>query len=226
MTSFDYDDDLDDGFAGDERGELGVALFDVELCSGETIKVMSEQEQRWFNLTKQKYLSENKFTAVTDIQDLDRLLNLELMVFRWSNHLSSGYDYANNLVDDDLLRKQLKEQSDVILKLKMSLGLDKKTRDAVLNDGSFHTWFMDAKRRARTFGIHRENQLRNALTLINELSGHLGAFDRSDEEERKKLQFVSEKDIVDWIRESMLPRYREVDEYFIEHEQKMWKRDL
>jgi hypothetical protein len=226
MTSFDYDDDFDTEHAGDERGELGVALFDVTLSSGEVVQVMTEQEQRWLTATKEKYLGENKFTAVTDLQDLDRLLVLELLVFRWSSHLSSGYDYEKNVIDDDLYRKQLKEQSDVILKLKQSLGLDKKTRDSVLNDGNFHNWFMDAKRRARIFGIHREKQLNTALGLVNELSGHLGAFDRSDEEERKKLGFISEKDLIAWVRESMLPRFREVDQHFIDNEQKMWKRDL
>lgn len=226
MTSFDYDDDFEIEDTGDSRGELGVELFDVELCSGEIFKVPTDQEQRWFTATKEKYQSENKFTAITDLQDLDRLLMHELMVFRWNQHLLSGYDYHQNLVDDDLLRKSLKEQSVVIIALKQSLGLDKKTRDAAMNDGNFQSWFMDARRRARIFGIHRENQLRSALVLVNELAGIIGAFDRSDEEERKKLQFVAEKDIVHWIRESMLPRFKEVDEHFIENEQKLWRRDL
>ena len=225
MGAYD-DDDFEIGYAGDERSELGVSRWDVNLASGEVAKVMTEQEQRWFEATKEKYLSENKFDAVTDEQDLDRLLVLELLVFRWSQHLSSGYDYDNNLIDDDLLRKQLKEQSDTILKLKQSLGLDKKTRDAALNEGNFHLWFESAKRRAKIFGIHREKQLTKALSLINELSGIVGAFDRSDEDERKKLQFVTEKDIVEWVRATMLPQYHAVDAYFLENEQKMWKRDL
>ena len=227
MAGYDFDDDdFEITFEGDQRAELGVTLFDVTLTSGEVTKVMTEQEQRWFEATKAKYLKENKFDAVTDEQDLDRLLMLELLVFRWSQHLSSGYDYEKNVVDDDLIRKQLKEQSDVILKLKQSLGLDKKTRDAALNDGNFHVWFESAKRRAKIFGIHREKQLTKALSLINELSGIVGAFDRSDEDERKKLGFVTEKDIVGWVRDTMLPQYHEVDAYFIEHEQKLWKRDL
>lgn len=211
---------------GDDREELGDPQFEVTLCSDEVLYVQTEVEQRWFNATKAKYLAENKFDQVTDYQDLDRLLLLELLVFRWSQHLASGWDYQKNLVDDDLLRKQLKEQSDVILKLKQSLGMDKKTRDAALADGNFHTWFMDVKRRAKAFGIHRENQLNKALALINDLSGHLGAFDRSDEEERKKIGFETEKDLIAWVRDEMLPAYRAIDEYFLEHEQKMWRRDL
>lgn len=211
---------------GDERAELGVTQFEVELCSGEVVHVQTDVEQRWFLSAKEKYLTENKFDAATDQQDVDRLLILELLMFRWTQHLASGYDYQKNLIDDDLLRKQVKEQSDVITKLKQSLGLDKKARDAALNEGNFATWFADVKRRAKLFGIHRENQLNVALSLMQELSGIIGAYDRSDEEERRKLGFETESDIVAWIRESMLPDFRAIDEYFIENEQKLWKRDL
>lgn len=201
-------------------------LHQVTLVSGESLQVMTEVEARWFTANRDKYLTETKFTDVTDLQDMDRLLCLELLMFRWNQHLAAGRDYEGNLVDDDLLRKQVKEQSEAITKLKQSLGLDKKTRDAALNEGNFNAWFMDVKRRAKLFGIHRENQLNKALGLINELSANIGAFDRSDAEERRKIGFETEVDIVAWIRDSMLPDFRAVDEYFIEHEQKLWKRDL
>jgi hypothetical protein len=219
MTTYGYIPGEDEDGGGPER-------FLVQLCSGEDLLVWTETEQRWFNNTKAKYLAETKFSDNTDLQDMDRLLGLELMLFRWNQHLMRGFDYDNNVVDDDLLRKQIKEQSDAITKLKMSLGLDKKTRDLILNEGNFAAWFSDVKRRAKLFGLHRENQLNVALSLMNELSGILGAFDRSDAEERRKLGFEAEVDIVKWIREDMLPRFRAVDEYFIENEQKLWKRDL
>jgi hypothetical protein len=225
MASYGYIPGGDEGF-GDDRDELGTPLFEVELCSGEKLPVMTEVEQRWFVDTKTKYLSQNKFTDVTDLQDMDRLLGLELMMFRWTQFLSAGVDYHRNIIDDELVRKQIKEQSDAITKLKTSLGLDKKAREAALNEGNFHTWFMDVKRRAKIFGIHRENQLNVALSLMNELSGIVGAYDRSDEEERKKLGFETEGHILAWIRESMIPQFKEVDEHFVNNEQKMWKRDL
>ena len=217
MTQYGYDPGA---------AEVGTSLFDVALCSGETLRVQTAVEQRWFNDTKAKYLTETRFTDTTDMQDMDRLLCLELLMFRWNQHLASGFDYDNNLVDDDLLRKQVKEQSETITRLKASLSLDKKSRDQALNEGNFNAWFTDVKRRAKLFGLHRENQLTVALALMNELSGIVGAFDRSDEEERKKLGFESEVDIVQWVRESMIPGFKKVDEYFIEHEQKLWKRDM
>jgi hypothetical protein len=225
MAQYGYVPGDDDGF-GDSRDEGGSPLFEVNLCSGEKLPVMTAVEQRWFNDTQSKYLSQNKFDDVTDLQDLDRLLGLELMMFRWTQFLAAGQDYDRNIIDEELCRKQVKEQSDAITKLKQSLGLDKKARDAALNDGNFHVWFMDVKRRAKIFGIHRENQLNVALGLMNELSGIVGSYDRSDEEERKKLGYETEAQILAWVRESMLPRFHEVDAHFIENEQKLWKRDL
>ena len=204
----------------------GPELFRVELCSGEGLMVQTEVEQRWFNDTKAKYLTETKFTDTTDLQDMDRLLCLELLIFRWNQHLAAGQDYHTNIVDDDLLRKQVKEQSDAITKLKQSLSLDKRSRDQALNEGNFATWFADVKRRAKLFGIHRENQLNKALALMNELSGIVGAYDRSDEEERRKIGFEKPEDILAWVRDTMLPEFKAIDEHFIENEQKLWKRDL
>jgi hypothetical protein len=211
---------------GDERADLGSPQYEVKLCSGDALYVQTETEQRWFTDTQQKYLKENKFEDTTDLQDLDRLLILELAIFRWGQHLASGYDYHRNLVDEDLLRKQIKEQSEAISKLKATLALDKKSRDAALNEGNFHAWFMDVKRRAKIFGIHRENQLNRGLALMNELGGIIGAYDRADEEERVKLGYRTDAAILDWVRNTMLPAFREVDEHFIENEQKLWKRDL
>jgi hypothetical protein len=222
MSVFGYDP----GATGGDGGDLGAQQFEVSLCSGEVAQVQTEVEARWFTDTQSKYLSENKFTDATDLQDVDRLLILELLMFRWSQHLASGYDYQRNLVDDDLLRKQIKEQSEAITKVKTSLGLDKRARDAALNEGNFSTWFADVKRRAKLFGIHRENQLNVALALMNELSSIVSTFDRSDEEERKMIGYATETDVLKWIREYMIPEFQKVDEHFIENEQKLWKRDM
>jgi hypothetical protein len=57
------------------------------------------------------------------------------------------------------------------------------------------------------------------------MSTIIGAFDRSDEEERRKLGFEDEKEIVAWVRSTMLPEYHALDEFFRENEQRYWVRD-
>ena len=196
------------------------------MCSGETTRVMGEMEARWWNSTRDTYLKQTSFTEVTDLQDMDRMLLMELMIFRWTQWLTAGgKDYLDDYVDEDQLRKNIKEASGSLNILKEAMGLTKRSRDDAANAGDFSRWFTDLKRRAKAFGIHRENQLQRALVLMNELSSVVGSYDRSDTEEREKLGFPDEKSIVEWIRSTMLPEFREVDEHFREHEQRMWNED-
>lgn len=201
-------------------------LFEVGLVSGKTLKVMSETEAEWFTETRDTYLAQTKFTETTDLRDLDRLLVLELMTFRWTQHLAAGVGYDGFDIDPEQLRKNIKEYSDQINKVKESMGLNKKSRDDIAADGNFAQWLGDLKARAKIFGIHRENQLTKALILINQLSGIVGTFDRSDEEERHKTGFESEHAIVEWIRHTLLPEYKAIDEHFRANEQRYWIRTM
>lgn len=197
----------------------------VQLVSGKDVTVQTDAEADWFVTTRNAYTGELKFTEKTDLIDLDRMLVLELMIFRWTQHLSAGLDYDGDMVNEKELTANLKLYSDQLNKVKESMGLSKKARDDSANEGNFAAWLGDVKSRAKIFGIHREKQLTKALALMNELSTVVGSFDRADEEERRKLGFEDEKEIVEWVRDIMLPEYHALDAYFREHEQRYWVRD-
>lgn len=199
-------------------------LTDVQLVSGKTTRVQTAMEAEWFNETRDQYLAQTKFTETTDLRDLDRLLVLELMIFRWTQQLSAGVDYEGFEVNAEQLRRNVKEYSDQLNKIKESMGLSKKTRDDAANDGDFSAWITELKRRAKIFGIHRETQLRMALILMNDLSAIVSSYDRSDTEERAKLGFPDVDSIIGWIRDVMLPEYEAVDAHFREHVQRFWTR--
>lgn len=195
----------------------------VELVSGEHVTVQTDVEARWFNATRDSYLEQLRFTEITDLRDLDRILIMELMIFRWTLWLASGKTYDGWDIDNaDAIRRNIKEYSDQITKVKDSMGLSKKVRDDAANDGNFAAWLQDLTSRARVFGMHRQNQLQRALVLMNELSSIVGSYQRSDAEERHKLGFETEHDIIEWISNTMLPEFREIDEHFRTHEQRMW----
>ena len=198
----------------------------VTQISGEDLTVLSSSEARWFTSSRDDYLSQTKFTETTDLRDLDRLLGLELTVFRMTQWLSAGHDYDGFDIDDVLLRRNLREYSEQISRLKSSMSLTKAARNEAANAGDLAGWITNLKARAKIFGIHREKQLTKALVLMNELSAIIGAFDRSDAEERHRLGFEDDTEIVDWVRTRMLPEYREIDEYFRDHEQRYWIRDM
>jgi hypothetical protein len=197
-------------------------IFSITLVSGATATVMSEAEQDWFTEAKDNYLQQTRFTDQTDQSDLDRLLNLELLTYRWSQWLFSGHDYQGLAVDETDLSRKLRDQSETINRLKSSLGLTKAARNQ--DAASVSERWMQLKERAKAFGVHREEQLRKALVLMNELSSIVGTFDRSDTEEREKIGFKSEADIVEWVRETMLPEFKVLDEHFRE-KQKFWRQE-
>lgn len=204
----------------------GQNLRHVNLVSGEVIQVQGEAEQTWFEKTRDRYLAETQFTEATDERDLDRLLVLELMVYRWTSHIAKGTDYEGHLVDEQDLQRNIKLYSDQIGKVKESMGLTKKARDAAASSGSFSEYLTDLKARAKAFGIHRERQLDKALTLLKELFAIVEAFERADEEERKKIGFEDEAAILQWIKDTAKPEFDELDEHFRQNEQRYWIRSM
>ena len=200
-------------------------VHEVRLVSGRPITVMTASEAAWLTETRDLYLNQTRFSDVTDLRDIDRLLAMELMVFRWTQYLGSGMDYYGDEIDAGRLSGDLKGYNDQISKIKMSMGLTKSVRDAAANDGNFAKWFEDVKHRAKVFNVHRQEQLGKVLGLFEELSAIVGAYDRSDAEEREKLGFTSEKDIVAWVRRTALPEYRELDRFFQENQQSLWVRE-
>ena len=197
----------------------------VELVSKKKLDVMTALEAEWFNETRDSYMDQTKFTETTDLRDLDRLLVLELMIFRWTQWLASGEDYDGDMVDDEQIRKNIKEYSDQLNKVKESMGLNKKTRDAATAEGNFAAWIQDLKSRAKIFGIHREKQTTAAIRLMKELSTVVRTYDRCDDEERHKIGFANEKEILDWVRNVMLPEFDVIDEYFRANVQRYWIQD-
>lgn len=198
----------------------------VKLVSGKDMEVLNKYEQEWFNDTRNAYGSQLKFTDETDKQDLDRVMIHELMIFRWSQWISANKDYDGDMVDEERLRRNIKEYSDQLNKIKESLGLNKKHRDAAAAEGNFAGWLQELRTRARAFGFHRETQLTKMISLGKELFSIVTTFERADAEERKKLGFETEAEIVAWIRNYMKPEFDKLDEYFKTHEQKYWIQEM
>lgn len=203
----------------------GMRPTKVTLVSGKVATVQTRLEAEWFNETRDMYLSETKFTEATDLRDLDRLLVLELMIFRWTQHLAAGADYDGDFTNDEQLRRNIKEYSDQINKIKESMGLSKKLRDEAANDGNVAGYIADLKSRAKAFGIHREKQLTKALALTKELFTIVDTFSRCDDEEKRKIGFETEADIIEWIHTNMREEFNALDEYFQAHDQRYWVRD-
>jgi hypothetical protein len=202
---------------------FGVTLYPVVTPSGGQVNLQTSEEADWYDQRRDLYLQQNKFPNISDLLDLDRLLQLEVMVFRWGQWISQGFDYIHSLVDQQELQKHIREYSREIRDVKISLGIDKVSRDKDKGESvpDYLTTLLD---RAKTFGYHRNKQYELAVTLMYELRSMLFTYDRCDETEREELD-LSYDTIMEWIRETMFAQWDELDKSFRDN-QKVWIKDL
>jgi hypothetical protein len=209
---------------GNYQPPTAVSLYRVTTPSGQFIEVLGAAERDFYEGQCRSYMAQNLFTNTSDLMDLDRLIFLELLIYRATSWIGRGQDYDGLPLSDSgevAQRRSLKETSTLISVIKNDLGLTKSQRDKDAYS-SVGTYITALKQRAREFGIHREKQVATAITLNKQLFAILGAYDRSDEVERKKIGFENADEILDWIRTVMIPEFDAVDAHFIEHTQKYW----
>ena len=200
----------------------------VKTITGHDIELQTDKEKKFYEEARDKYLAENKFTAASDLRGLERLLLLEVQMFRCQWQIASGVDYDLNFLtpqQEAALQKLVKETAPMISVLQNDLGLTKAQRDKDQHE-SVGQFINDLKVRAKAFGVMREKQLGKALELTKDLFSVAGAYKRSNEHERKKLGYESAEDVVDFILEVVKPQFDEIDKYFRENDQKFWIRQL
>lgn len=204
------------------------SLIEVRTTSSQTLKVQGQDEADFYTEQQVKYLSEHRFTAVTDLQDLDRMLFFELLAYRATRQLASGMSVQGHILsgsEEADLRRQNKDLAPLISNLKNDLGITKSQRDKEQFE-SVGSYLVNLRARAKETGVRREEQLGKALALINQLFAVVGAYDRSDESEREKLGLSNPDDVLDWVRGVMRPEFDAIDEYFRTHAQRFWVRQL
>jgi hypothetical protein len=206
--------------AEEEKPDTSVV---VEGASGAEFTVWNDDESEWFTNNLGRYLSEYEFGNVSDLQDLDRLLGLELLSYRYSSWMLKGVDYDGSIFDEKAVRDHKGKIDQEIRLVKASMGMDRKGR---VSDEQQSTadFIRSLLQRAREFGVHRDEQIAKALDLMSEVQKLVGLHDRSDEEERHQLQVEAEH-IVDWLRTTAIPEYQAIDAAFRKN-QKLWIREL
>lgn len=201
----------------------GVTTYTVSTPSGSDLHLQTQEESDWYQDRRDRYTKDNAFTNVSDLQDLDRLLMLEVFSYRWGLWLAQGFDYIYSRVDETDLTKKLREYSAEIRLLKQSLGIDKSTRDKEKGE-SLAEYTEKLLQRAKVFGYHRNEQYEKAVTKFFELRSMVMTYDRCDEEERRILD-LSLESIFEWIRDVAIRDWDEMNEAFRKN-QAMWVREM
>lgn len=212
------------GMLGDQEDDVsGGEQIIVQGSSGAEFQVLHEEEKTWYEETLQRYMEEYKFQNISDLQDIDRLLGLELLSYRYSNWLIRDTDYDGMAFDEKAVRDHKQKIDQEIRLIKSHMGMGRRHR-VESEQQSTADYLQNLLRRAEEFGIHRNVQIAKAIDLFNDLKSLVGLHDRTDEEEAKHLGVATE-DILDWIRQIAIPEYEAIDAAF-RVEQRIWIREV
>ncbi len=202
---------------------ISVNEINVVGPAGGNFTVLTEAEEELFNDLARRYTTDNHFQNISDLQDLERVIHMEVLNLRYSNWMSTESDYYGSDVDLRAIGGLIKDFSMELRQLKKSVGIDRTSRHRDTGE-SLPDYWSNLKERAEEFGIHRENQLTSALTLFNELMALITLHDNANDAERKKLKCTADH-IIDWVRDTAIPQYKAVDKHFIESQQRFWVQD-
>lgn len=193
----------------------------VNTPSGGNVPVLNEEEARFYNQIAEQYQDDNKFTNISDLLELDRVLNLEVLCYRQGTWALLESDYDGKPVSKDI-QKNLKDLSREVRDIKAGLGIDKKTRDLGKGDTIAEKW-ENLKSAARSFGVHRNEQLIKAHTNWKELEARVQGYKMSTDPERTQFELHGE-DLLDWLDEKF-EEFDKIDEAF-QKSQEIWIKDF
>ncbi len=198
-------------------------LMPVKTPSGSMFYVYKREKKYWEDRVK-RYLQDNHFTNVADLQVLDRIIMLELFCWRYGLWQSQQEDYWHEPVDEGQMSKMIKDNSVELRGLIATLGIDKVTRDKVRGEDSTAKFIENLKIRAKEFGVMREHQLTEALNIMAEVKARLVLYDQCTPDERREMQCDVEH-FMDWLRTVAMPQFDAVDEHFRTNQQRLWIRE-
>lgn len=198
--------------------------FPVRMPSGAEFYVITQSEAEYFNERVRRYENDYKFTSVSDQQDIDKMVILELFMHRWSLWLSRHQDYYGQDIDTKDMAARVENTSKELRLLKKNLGIDKPARDRQRGDDSVAAYLENLRRRAKEFGIMRNEQFYKTIELFQQLKALIQYYDNQDEQERHESHTTME-DVVRWIREVAIPEFDAIDSKFKKEKQSTWVRN-
>jgi|GEM_PF-6088144 len=206
----------------DDADDDAVVGVEATTPSGATIIVMNQPEADYYDQVHKRYLQDNKFKNVSDILELDRILIMELMCYRWGIWILAEEDYFGRKINPTEVQKSIETYSREIRGIKKDLGIDKSTRDKDKGD-SVAEYVQMLGIRAKEFGITRNKQSAKAIEILMEARALITLYENSSDSERKEFK-ANFEDIIDWLK-SKFSEFEEIDAA-LKKNQATWIRDI
>lgn len=201
---------------------MAVATQEIVVVgpAGGTWIALTPDEQRFFEDLCRKYTEDYAFQNVSDLADLERVIQGEVLSQRYNRYLSTGEDYWGDPISVKEYEDALKSKSGELRQLKKALGIDRSSRQKDSSE-SLSDYVGKLLERAREFGVMRNQQTTAVLTTFMELRALITLHDNCTEEERR-TQGATMEDIFDWLREYVFTEFDLIDKEFIENQQRYW----
>jgi hypothetical protein len=209
----------DDALPYEIQADDGIA---VELPSGATYYVHTDGEEHYLRDKITRYLSDNHFVNISDMQEIDRMITFELLIHRWSMWLARGKDYWNEPINTKQYSDMVQDYSREVRQLKKGLGVDKSSRDRTRGDDSVAALWDNLLRRAREFGYTRNEQMIQVITSFHRIKAMIILYKNTDEIERKE-NACELADVLEVIEEE-IAKFDAIDESFRFDKQALWIR--
>lgn len=213
------DEDFEDFTVADLAG-TGIQ---VTSPSGQVLTVLNEDEKEYYTNLVKRYQEDLNFQNVTDVQSLSLIVALETMIERWSRWLLSEKDYQGLPIVEDRIKKNIKEASVEVRMLKESLGIDRKTREKDHGE-TVADYILNLGIRAKKFGVMRNQQAVQAITLMNQVIAWVTFYEKSNDHERTEFNMHAEN-VIEKIK-GLFPEFEAIDAEFRKNEQAYWIREM
>lgn len=197
----------------------------VVLPSGADYEVATVEDAEYIEALIAKYMAEFVFENPSDLADLDLIVQMESLCWRWNRELALGYDRRGEPVSPRQLQDFVKSNSTEIRRLKDQLGMDRKQRMRTAGDGSVAEFLERLRTAGAQMNILRCAQLDKALELCMQLRTLTTVYFNGDDELRR-IYHCTAPDILEWIANVYDPEMQAVDDYFMTHEQSIWIRKM
>lgn len=196
--------------------------IEATLPSGEIFLVSTEAEREALQRRANLILEQHKLTNPLDLMDLDTILKMDLLANRYSDMLHGNVSEELSNSDMGALQRNLTSVIETRLKVAKALGIDRATRESGKSE-DLATYINELLDRAEEFGVRRNEEHEASINYMNEVFAKATLWRNANEEERDMID-ANASNILDFILDDLLPKWKEIDAKF-QQSQKMWISD-
>lgn len=173
--------------------DAGGTQFRIKTPSKNYLTVLTKEEKEYGAQMFKRYEEEYQFENPADISLLESLVSMQILLFRYSNWLTSGVDYDGNPIEYETVQNMMINCQREIRQLQDTLGISRKSR--LGSDAKPAEIIMEIAKKAKEYGVMKNQVAWKFLLAYYEIRHLIGLYKRCDDVDRKRLGATAEETI-------------------------------